>query len=1023
MLSGKNQKNQKIENVKNSVDSGLNWSSEGGKDVDSSPSMDSDCVISSHLSSDLIFGSLSGSQSSDKQFSPILRNSSVNASVLGGSFGDSLKSSRKRILPVKVKKKSVDLKNLSSFSSSGGVNSNFQVLAPIEKESTQKKAKVDPISSSIAELEVRGDISSVVGMSNVNVGSHGVIDASMEVQKENRNVDLGGIGSNFTSDVNGGSDLKAGGRIDVDGKRFQAGLDQHLGPHGVLDQTMEDQKENCNLNVGGMDGNRSQVDFDQGLGSHGNFDQTLVDQKGICNQSVGGIGGVTKTSSIGEYILNPEGYLKNVIQMFDYKQFGGPNVGGQNAKHGSENVFGSGNSDKGSSFGVNLNKDRGGLNCNSQQQQGFVFGQSSKSEDENTISKEDVKSAAPVEDKDGDDLVMKDSVSMQNEKGSADTQDAKPKNAWNSRGPTLADKIKGNTENKVTLKFKEPVVLEDGRRVVRFSKDVIQEGAKLNSMQLVGHFVGASMPFPVVDLVLKRMWKRYGLIDVASNYAGFFILKFNNEEGLCFVLENGPWMINNVPFFVKKWEVGCTLGKPELKSLPLWVNLFGVPLEIWNVKGLGELASGIGIPLTLDRATEERCIKQTGRVGFARVLVEVMAEKSISDYVIGVIPFLDGSGEKEIKVKAEYRWKPPRCDHCKIFGHTFASCEVRTLSDDEKNARLKKESQTKPVVDIDDGFQEVGRRNRPVGVQPNQNGTRAWVDKRFGNQKQGQSLNSGNIGQKEGQGQQAGGLNKGQQGSGGRIWQQKKGINVQQGGVRANVNRFVEVGQSSGVKKDGVDDQTKGNGSVGVVKEQQQQQPKSKGFGSVGVNKEQQQQQRKIKGNGSVGVSKDQQQQQQNNKGVGVVGSVKCGDSDISKQGGGAFGKRVEVKGKEDGNVMHMEASFVQNEVPTKNSFDVLSKEFDKERVEEWFEEGVGVGNDGSMNDLVWQFQKVAVDYYIQQGFNPSSDVLLSWNDRQINYFKAVQNDAMVFEKEDVPEFMKPPGKEKVDRDMEKVDH
>jgi len=182
----------------------------------------------------------------------------------------------------------------------------------------------------------------------------------------------------------------------------------------------------------------------------------------------------------------------------------------------------------------------------------------------------------------------------------------KPVNQWNGKGVTLADKIKGKTDSKIVLSFKAPVVLEDGRQVIRFSKEVVQEGAKTNSLVLVAHFVGISMPFFVVNDNLNRLWKKYGLVNVASNYQGYYLLKFNNEKGMEYVLENGPWMINRVPLFVKKWEVGYYLGKPELKKLPLWVNLYGVPLEVWNVQGLSELASGIGVPLALDRATEER---------------------------------------------------------------------------------------------------------------------------------------------------------------------------------------------------------------------------------------------------------------------------------------------------------------------------------------------------------------------------------------------------------------------------------
>ncbi|KAJ9553885.1 hypothetical protein OSB04_017930 [Centaurea solstitialis] len=182
-----------------------------------------------------------------------------------------------------------------------------------------------------------------------------------------------------------------------------------------------------------------------------------------------------------------------------------------------------------------------------------------------------------------------------------------------------------------------------------------------------------------------------------------------------YVLENGPWMINGVPLFVKKWEVGYYLEKRDLKKLPLWVNLYGLPLEVWNVEGLSELASGIVVPLVLDRATEERCLKQTGRAGFARILIEVAADRSICDEVICLVPLLDGKAEKEVVVKAEYFWNPPRCNHCNMFGHTFVACSVRPLSEEE---RALKPNLVGGVdkKNLDDGFQVVGKRNKPIGL-------------------------------------------------------------------------------------------------------------------------------------------------------------------------------------------------------------------------------------------------------------------------------------------------------------------
>lgn len=60
----------------------------------------------------------------------------------------------------------------------------------------------------------------------------------------------------------------------------------------------------------------------------------------------------------------------------------------------------------------------------------------------------------------------------------------------------------------------------------------------------------------------------------------------------------------------------------------------------------------------------------------------------------------EGGYTKDI-VRIEFEWKPPRCDHCKIFGHTDSSCTL--------NKPI-----TKPHVNNheEDGFEEVKRKKR-----------------------------------------------------------------------------------------------------------------------------------------------------------------------------------------------------------------------------------------------------------------------------------------------------------------------
>ncbi|PWA88794.1 ATPase, F1/V1/A1 complex, alpha/beta subunit, Zinc knuckle CX2CX4HX4C [Artemisia annua] len=83
----------------------------------------------------------------------------------------------------------------------------------------------------------------------------------------------------------------------------------------------------------------------------------------------------------------------------------------------------------------------------------------------------------------------------------------------------------------------------------------------------------------------------------------------------------------------------------------------------------------------------------SGRLGYARVLVEINAEKEFKDR-IEICYKNDIQGQYGNKfVKIEFAWKPPRCSHCKVFGHNHDNCTVRPRSEEEmekaKNVEVK----------------------------------------------------------------------------------------------------------------------------------------------------------------------------------------------------------------------------------------------------------------------------------------------------------------------------------------------
>ncbi|GJY24271.1 RNA-directed DNA polymerase, eukaryota, reverse transcriptase zinc-binding domain protein [Tanacetum coccineum] len=134
-------------------------------------------------------------------------------------------------------------------------------------------------------------------------------------------------------------------------------------------------------------------------------------------------------------------------------------------------------------------------------------------------------------------------------------------------------------------------------------------GSQNWSLTVCGQFIDCSMGFNKARYHIRRMWYRFGLKDVIAEN-GVFYFKFQDEEGINEV-------INNV----------------EPKRIPVWVKMRNVPMKAWSVKGISALPSSIGKPVIMDEITTKMCITGVGRIGFARVLVEIDAEKGIKDKI------------------------------------------------------------------------------------------------------------------------------------------------------------------------------------------------------------------------------------------------------------------------------------------------------------------------------------------------------------------------------------------------------
>ncbi|GJX13942.1 RNA-directed DNA polymerase, eukaryota, reverse transcriptase zinc-binding domain protein [Tanacetum coccineum] len=85
-----------------------------------------------------------------------------------------------------------------------------------------------------------------------------------------------------------------------------------------------------------------------------------------------------------------------------------------------------------------------------------------------------------------------------------------------------------------------------------------------------------------------------------------------------------------------------------------------------------------------DRITTSMCEIFYKGASFARILVEVDADKGFVDEVEIYYKKLGIT----MKLKVEYPWRPHVCFRCKVFGHGYEKCTSRALAEDERQERM-----------------------------------------------------------------------------------------------------------------------------------------------------------------------------------------------------------------------------------------------------------------------------------------------------------------------------------------------
>ncbi|XP_026391466.1 uncharacterized protein LOC113287022 [Papaver somniferum] len=175
-------------------------------------------------------------------------------------------------------------------------------------------------------------------------------------------------------------------------------------------------------------------------------------------------------------------------------------------------------------------------------------------------------------------------------------------------------------------------------------------------------------PLSAVKAEVSKIWELKNEVTISIHNHTSFIFDFENSDDCKWVLgQDSTIYISKSLFVIRPCSPLIQKNLSDLETIPIWVLIHGVPLHMWNNKGLGMISSYLGVPLMADDIT----INMT-RLSYARVWVVIDLD---FDYPSHKPLLIDHTIEMELPVK--YQFKPPKCDGCKTFGHSPSNCPKR----------------------------------------------------------------------------------------------------------------------------------------------------------------------------------------------------------------------------------------------------------------------------------------------------------------------------------------------------------
>nr|POF11747.1 hypothetical protein CFP56_69973 [Quercus suber] len=100
--------------------------------------------------------------------------------------------------------------------------------------------------------------------------------------------------------------------------------------------------------------------------------------------------------------------------------------------------------------------------------------------------------------------------------------------------------------------------------------------------------------------LLRMGWKMGSDLKIVDMGEGMFQFRFSLESQLRWVWDNGPWSFKNSMLALQRWEKGLTTKTVRFRSLPMWVQVWGLPFDLINEEARLDIGRRIGSVVEVD---------------------------------------------------------------------------------------------------------------------------------------------------------------------------------------------------------------------------------------------------------------------------------------------------------------------------------------------------------------------------------------------------------------------------------------